>query len=47
MDAFKNGIAFSFVDDVFIYCNERDENRGTFLFKCCEGCKHDQARGTM
>lgn len=26
---------------IMIYCNEKDKKRGKFLFKCCDGCKHN------
>lgn len=41
---FKNGLAGKLDDDrpFAIYCNEKDEKRGPFLFKCCKGCRHDK-----
>ena len=27
--------------EVVVFCNEKDEERGKFLFKCCRGCKHN------
>lgn len=36
----KNGL-IGYIDDVLIYCNEKDKKRNRFLFKCCKGCKHN------
>lgn len=42
-EVMKNGIIGRFnEDEMFIYCNELDENRGSFLFKCCEVCEHNK-----
>ena len=29
------------LQDIFIYCNEKTYTGKGFLFKCCEGCKHN------
>lgn len=29
------------LEDVFVYCNEKEWNGQGFLFKCCEGCIHN------
>ena len=29
-----------------VYCNEKERKPGDFLFKCCEGCKHNPIHDT-
>lgn len=40
-----NGIIGKLIDEEpIIFCNEKDEKRGKFLFKCCDDCVHNKKK---
>jgi len=42
-EVIKTGLIGKLDEDnpFIVYCNEKDKDRGKFLFRCCEGCKHN------